>query len=71
MTDLKVAPVGRNDDMPSSPRPTGAVALAFLLFALALVLPLVAHGCHGGDEDHEPAFLRPVQAAAPTAGSPR
>ncbi|AMV29027.1 hypothetical protein VT84_31825 [Gemmata sp. SH-PL17] len=29
----------------------------FALVAGALVLPLFAHGCHGDDVDHEPAFF--------------
>lgn len=34
-----------------------------VLFLLAiLVLPLVGHGCHGDDLDHEPGVAPPVRA---------
>ena len=54
MTQLESAPVGL-----SSPRPTGAW-LPPLVFLLLLALPLVGHGCHGDDVDHEPTVKPPV-----------
>ena len=40
-----------------------------LLFIAALVLAPVAHGCHGGDEDHEPAVAPRVETEAPRPSS--
>ena len=43
----------------------------FVVIALlALGMPLVGHGCHGDDVDHEPAVFPPVQAA-PTSSNSR
>lgn len=41
------------------------------LIVLAFTLPLFAHGCHGGDEDHEPAVVPPVQAETPSSKDSR
>jgi hypothetical protein len=47
---------------PSSPHPRPwRVGFAIVLLAL---IPLVAHGCHGKDEDHEPSVTPPVQSEA-------
>jgi hypothetical protein len=37
----------------SDVRTAGGFALAFLLFGF-LLMPIVGHGCHGDDVDHEP-----------------
>lgn len=39
-------------------------ALVVLVLAL-LALPIVAHGCHTGDHDDEPAFLPPAHCPEP------
>lgn len=42
------------------PREGGGEKRAFplgLLAVLLLLLPLIGHGCHGKDEDHEPAVV--------------
>ena len=44
--------------------------MLIVLILSALLLPLVGHGCHGDDVDHEPAAFPPVQAA-PTASNSR
>lgn len=43
--------------------------LPVLLFLAALVLAPVAHGCHGGDEDHEPAVAPRVETGPPRPSS--
>jgi hypothetical protein len=40
-----------------------------LLFIAALVLAPVAHGCHGGDEDHEPVVVPRVETEPPRPSS--
>ena len=67
---LKSAPCGGREETESSPRPPGAGFVPIVLILSALLLPLVGHGCHGDDVDHEPAVFPPVQAA-PTASSSR
>ena len=34
-----------------------------LILAAALLIPIVAHGCHGDDVDHEPGFGPPMQSS--------
>ena len=52
MTDRARADVGRRG---------AAWSAAWLFVALAVLLaPIVAHGCHGDDVDHEPAVPPPV-----------
>ena len=67
---LKSAPGRRGEESESSPRPPGAGFVLIVLILSALLLPLVGHGCHGDDVDHEPAAFPPVQAA-PTASNSR
>lgn len=43
----------------SASRQTKVVVFALLVLLLAL-LPLVGHGCHGDDVDHEPSVPPPV-----------
>lgn len=37
------------------PRTAGRGWLVFAVFVAGLLLPLVGHGCHGDDIDHEPS----------------
>jgi hypothetical protein len=54
----------------ASPTGRGGHPFAFAVFVLLLILfPLVGHGCHGDDVDHEPAVLPPVHA--PTSANSR
>ena len=43
----------------NTPSPRSLWVSAFFLLLLAL-LPLVGHGCHGDDVDHEPTVKPPV-----------
>lgn len=36
------------------------LALTFVVLLALLLLPIVGHGCHGDDLDHEPSFAPPV-----------
>ncbi len=67
---LTSAPCGRGEENESSPRPQGVGLVLIVLILSALLLPLVGHGCHGDDVDHEPAVAPPVQAA-PTSSNSR
>ncbi len=42
-------------------------AFALLVAALALAVPLFAHGCHGDDVDHEPGLIFPLHRPDPEA----
>ncbi|MBN9516920.1 hypothetical protein J0H58_00145, partial [bacterium] len=48
-----------------NPAPGLSSPVPRLLFLLALLtLPLVGHGCHGDDVDHEPAAAPPARTGA-------
>lgn len=44
------------DRIATEPRPPVRAVTLILLLGLA-VIPLIGHGCHGGDEDHEPTVV--------------
>ena len=58
---------GRDGRGPRGPArsPTPPARLIPLFVLLALVVPVFAHGCHGGDHDDEPAFVPPVRHQQP------
>src|SRR5580704_13174033 len=37
----------------------------WLLFLTILTFPIVGHGCHGNDEDHEPGFIPAQHRSTP------
>lgn len=54
-------PVGLNTPSPFVERGAGGEVRFRLLFILLLaLLPLIGHGCHGDDIDHEPSTKPPV-----------
>jgi hypothetical protein len=55
---------GEGEDSGRSAVPAPIRLLPVFVF-LALVVPIFAHGCHGGDHDDEPAFAPPARRHEP------
>lgn len=57
------SPRGGNERVPlsrSSPPRGEPMGTRFALLLLLALIPLVGHGCHGDDIDHEPTVKPPV-----------
>ncbi len=68
---------GQRKPTPPSPLPPGeggtskdTIFLWVAITVLAFALPLVGHGCHGDDVDHEPTVMPPVRTT-PTSSNSR
>lgn len=60
-------PLTRRARRPRGFTPRAGRGLLFAVLAVATVF-IVGHGCHGDDEDHEPAVAPPISVSA---GDPR